>query len=184
MKNRKILKLGLLSLLMILSGSKLMSCKKKELEVEVVPVCPSWPVSEFISYNSPDVVPEVKTLGFFGKKFELEYGEFRWFKFTAPETKKYYICSTGGDDIVIDLFENVVNGYSMEGLIESYQGGFIAKPLVDNSLEESFGCYFSIVLNIDQTIYLRVRKFDYESCESGRIYIGEEPFIFAEDLQR
>ena len=182
MKNRKILKLGLLSLLMILSGSQLLSCNNKNKKESIS--FSSIPSSESISYNSPDVVPEVKTLGFFGKKFELEYGEFRWFKFTAPETKKYYICSTGGDDIVIDLFENVVNGYSMEGLIESYQGGFIAKPLVDNSLEESFGCYFSIVLNIDQTIYLRVRKFDYESCESGRIYIGEEPFIFAEDLQR
>ena len=182
MKNRKILKLGLLSLLMILSGSQLLSCNNKNKKESIS--FSSIPSSESISYNSPDVVPNVIDIEFVGKNFKLNDGEFCWYKFIAPETMTYYICSSGGCDTIIELFENVVNGYSTQGLIKSYQGGFVAKPLIVNSLEDCFGCYFSIVLNADQTIYLRVRNGDYNPCKGGKIFIGKEPFPFAEELRK
>ena len=145
--------------------------------------------SDFEDFNSlpdyssfPDVEPKIRNIEFSGERFELFEGEYCWFKFIAPEARKYYICSSGGKDITIDLFNNPVCGYSNQGLIRSYQGGFIAKPSMTDP-EDNFGCYFSRNLNANQTIYLRIRNGDYNPCGVGRIYIGKEPFSFAEELK-
>lgn len=129
----------------------------------------------------PDIEPIVQNMNEEEKReffpIELLDGEYAWYKFQAPETKTYYFLCSGGEDMIIDLFNQPIKGYSSQGIIRSYQGGY---RLLSQNQDE--GCYFSRSLSEMQTIYLRIRKGYYQSCPSGKLYYNDSPFAFAEPL--
>ncbi len=120
----------------------------------------------------PDVDPNIKPLIFneFNESdnyavVSLFTGQYDWYQFTAPETRTYYFLCSGEEGMIAELFSQPVKGYSTQGLIRSYPKEY----------------YFSKSLNADETIYLRVRHQNYQSCH-GIIYFDDEPFSFAEPV--
>lgn len=134
----------------------------------------------------PDVTPSVQDAHkneFYsiGKLFK---GQYKWFKFVVPLTGKYYFLCRGDENARVELFSQIAYGYSTNGLIETYIGGFTNKYTNFDQLEEekkyeeimaNKGCYFNLELTKDEIIYLRISGNNYSSQYQLSFGISDEP---------
>lgn len=130
--------------------------------------------------NIPNKIPspQIATEGEFYPIGTLLEGDYRWFKFIVPTTDKYYFLCRGDENSRIELFEQVVTGYSTNGLIGTFVGGFTNKNIDFEELENTGdystimankGCYFNIELSQGEIIYIRI---------SGDNYCYQYPLVF------
>ena len=93
----------------------------------------------------------------------INHGNYFWFKFIVPETKRYYFKAYGNntDNIFISLYSNINYGYSSEDLIVSKTGGY--QSINDPSLS---GCAFNYNLQKDDVIFIKVYGNAYSQIEN------------------
>lgn len=93
----------------------------------------------------------------------INHGNYFWFKFVVPETKRYYFKAYGNntDNIFISLYSNINYGYSTEDLIVSKTGGY--QSINDPSLS---GCVFNYNLQKDDVIFIKVYGNAYSQIEN------------------
>lgn len=88
----------------------------------------------------------------------LNFGEYQWYSFNAPQTKEYYFLAQGNHNIHVDVFNNVVDGYSNNGLIRTHTTKYTSP-----NDETSIGTTFSEIIETGKTVFFRVRGKDYTS---------------------
>ena len=107
------------------------------------------------------------------KSLSLNRGEYKWYKFTAPQNGTYYFMSKGDEETTIDIFGNMVYGKSDIGRVSRYYK--------NNGI--STGVNFSLSLGEGQTIYLRVSGGNgaYSALSSTTLKISNTrfPSVFA-----
>lgn len=86
-------------------------------------------------------------------------GDYKWLKFTADESKKYYFIFQNDNFHQVDIFYDIVAGYSNNNILCSYYSD-------NNSLEGHYVTYIILDLNADDEIYFRLRGIDYDSIMS------------------
>lgn len=93
----------------------------------------------------------------------INHGNYFWFKFVVPETKRYYFKAYGNntDNIFVSLYSNINYGYSTEDLIISKTGGY--QSINDSSLS---GCVFNYNLQKDDVIFIKVYGNAYSQIEN------------------
>ncbi len=169
MKKKKGVKIALL-ILFLLSGSLLFSCQKKSTSSTYV--IPSYSFDRSSSLpESYDPILDLDT----DQKSVLSHiyiEKFAEFEFTPKETKTYYFVCTGGDEMVIDLFLRPITDFQLP--FRSYKGGFLSTYPGYTSNEDR-GCYFSRLLDADQTIYIRIRNGNYQLPKRIYFAISNDP---------
>ena len=102
--------------------------------------------------------------------------------YTVPETQVYYCLGLGTEDVIVDVFPTI-DGFSDEGPILSFQGGYKVKETQPNGWD-NYGCYFSILLYEGDTVYFRVKNgINYASCKNLSFTIYTTPYAFAEPVE-
>ena len=93
----------------------------------------------------------------------INHGNYFWFRFVVPETKRYYFKAYGNntDNIFVSLYSNINYGYSTEDLIISKTGGY--QSINDSSLS---GCVFNYNLQKDDVIFIKVYGNAYSQIEN------------------
>ncbi len=182
MKKKSLFKIGFLSLF-LLSGSSLFSCKKEQ-EISIPPgYSYSYAHSDFpyiyetifeLRTNSRWTIGDGST--------SIRRGDHMRLVYNVPETQVYYCLATGTEDVIVDVFPTM-DGFSDEGPILSFQGGYkITEPRYNEW--DNYGCYFSILLYEGDTIYFRVKNgINYASCKNLTFAICTTPYSFAEPVQ-
>lgn len=110
----------------------------------------------------------------------LREGEYIWYNFESTATKEYYFLFKGDVDIKVDVFNQVVFGYTNVGIMDSYSGKY------ENFYgEDNDGFYFNLRLNEGQKIYLRIHGDAYCSVSQAiSILVDDEPFENAIHIHR
>ena len=107
------------------------------------------------------------------KTSSLSRGQYKWYKFTAPQNGTYYFMSKGDEETTIDIFDNMVYGKSDYGRVSRYYK--------NNGV--STGVNFSLSLGEGQSIYLRVSGGNgaYSALSSTTLKISNTrfPSVFA-----
>ena len=107
------------------------------------------------------------------KTLSLSRGQYKWYKFKAPQNATYYFMSKGDEGTTIDIFGNMVYGKSDYGRVSRYYK--------NNGI--STGVNFSLSLGEGQTIYLRVSGSNgaYSALSSTTLKISNTrfPSVFA-----
>lgn len=94
------------------------------------------------------------------RKF-LENGEFQWYSFTSPQTQEYYFLAQGSHNINVDVFNNIVDGYSNNGLLRTHTTKYTS-PNDENNI----GNVFSEFIEEGKTVFFKVKGKDYHSTET------------------
>lgn len=116
----------------------------------------------------------------------LNDGEYKWIKFQTPsaqvDSKIYYfecVNPSGKESelFYIDIFDAKVDGYSFYNVIASKSGGYIINGNDGNIVEK--GCYFSLMMEPNEIIYLRIRgdNFNEISSKSFQIRSSANPNV-------
>lgn len=102
------------------------------------------------------------------KTLSLEKGQYQWYEFTAPTSGNYYFKSVGDAEATADVFEDRVCGKSDYNRVSRYYK--------NNGI--STGVNFSLSLEEDQTIYLRVSggNGSYSALSSTTLKISNTRF--------
>ncbi|HPY78494.1 MAG: hypothetical protein BWX57_00345 [Tenericutes bacterium ADurb.Bin024] len=101
----------------------------------------------------------------------LRQGEYKWFYFNAPQTKRYYFLARGAHNINVDLFNSVVTGYSNNGLIRTHTTKYTSPDLATN-----VGVLFSEIVEGGTTLFFRVRGKDYLPVDVSTTFnVSDEP---------
>ena len=108
-----------------------------------IPLTGGYP-SAFKTINKPPYTQMSSVSGIAYSSY-IASGETKWYKFTAPETNTYYFESSGLVDTYGEVFSAMVVDGSTSGLLE-----------YDDDSGSNYNFKISIVLDADQTIFLRV----------------------------
>ena len=81
-----------------------------------------------------------------GKVFD---GGYQWVEFTFPRSCTYYFYARGNKELYVDVFDQIKLGYSFDGLIDTYHGGYC------NGAEQ--GAFFYLSCNQGDKVYFRIR---------------------------
>ena len=122
----------------------------------------------------PDIMPQPEEVPLNLEQDVDEIPEFSyvWLSFEVPETNEYYFLFKGDGNFnrKVEIFDEVVSGYSYEGLMESNVGGY------SSEYEEDEGSYFRITLNEDDVIYIRLSGGSFSGVAESSIFkISTEP---------
>ena len=182
MKKKSLFKIGFLSLF-LLSSSSLFSCKKEQ-EVSIPPgYSYSYAHSDFPYIY--ETIFELRTNSRWTTgdgSTSIRRGDHIRLVYNVPETQVYYCLGLGTENVIVDVF-STVDGFSDEGPILSFQGGYKVKETQPNGWD-NYGCYFSILLYEGDTIYFRVKNgSDYASCKHLSFSIYTTPYSFAEPVE-
>lgn len=182
MKKKSLYKVGFLSLF-LLSSSSLFSCKKEQ-EISIPPgYSYSYAHSDFpYIYETIFELRTNKGIEIGGGSPPVRLGDSMRLVYNVPETQVYYCLATGTEDVIVDVFPTM-DGFSDEGPIVSFQGGYKVKETQPNEWD-NYGCYFSILLYEGDTIYFRVKNgINYASCKHLSFSIYTTPYSFAEPVE-
>ena len=122
------------------------------------------PISEI-----DDVMPEFEDVLIDNSyPVDLRDGGYKWFKFTAPENKRYYIFAHGenANNLNIDLSQTLFTGfYNSDFTYQTYSNKF---EIINDPVD--IGVIFSYSLSKNDVIYLRVHEKDFSRIEESIIF--------------
>ena len=184
MKKKSLFKIGFLSLF-LLSGSSLFSCKKEQENSTFTFIPPSYSYENSQMPYFYETLLEIKTnqmCSIARGAGSIRRGDHMRIVYTVPETRVYYCLGLGTEDVIVDVFPTM-DGFSDEGPIVSFQGGYkVTEPRYNEW--GNHGCYFSILLYEGDTVYFRVRNgIDYSYCDCLAFTINTNPYSFAEPVE-
>ncbi|MDE5547366.1 MAG: hypothetical protein K2I88_07865 [Anaeroplasmataceae bacterium] len=113
---------------------------------------------EWTRYSTPEVITLLYTSNI---TKSLGTGECHWYSFTAPETAHYVFKTSGDMDTYGELYHRITVGQSTNGRI-TYE---------DDIDDEDHNFMITYALNKSQTIYLRVRGFNWIGTGEYTIYM-------------
>lgn len=123
----------------------------------------------------PNVIRTPKNLNI-GANFTCKFrtGDYRWYKYTALESGTYHFTATSElkNNVLIEIFSKVALGYSDDGLLQRAKGNY------SDLINEIYGTYAYQHLDVNETIYLRIRTENFEKL-SGELSINvydEQPY--------
>lgn len=132
----------------------------------------------------PDIIPTAKTISTNNGQLVscIDEYNYTWFTFEVPETNEYYISFVGLGDYnrKVEIFSEIVSGYSIEGLIKSNIGGYSSENI---EYEDYEGSYFRMTLNKNDVIYIRLSGANFTNVsDSSDFIISTEPLSSAEHI--